>query len=46
MPALSLVAGPLLFFKHHLWTRLIVNIGVVLVFTAFYLRYQHALRGK
>jgi hypothetical protein len=29
----------LLFFKNLFWERLIVNIGIVLVFTAFYLRF-------
>lgn len=29
----------LLFFRNHLWERLMVNIGVVLVFAAFYLRF-------
>lgn len=28
-----------LFFRHHIWQRLIVNIGIVLVFAAFYLRF-------
>jgi hypothetical protein len=28
-----------LFFKNHFWARLLVNVGIVLVFTAFYLRY-------
>lgn len=27
------------FFRHRFWERLIVNIGVVLVFGAFYLRF-------
>jgi hypothetical protein len=27
------------FFRHHLWERLIVNLGIVLVFAAFYLRF-------
>jgi hypothetical protein len=27
-----------LFFRHHLFERLIVNVGIVLVFGAFYLR--------
>lgn len=27
------------FFRHHFWPRLIVNIGIVLVFAAFYLRF-------
>jgi hypothetical protein len=29
----------LMFFRHRFWARLIVNIGVVLVFAAFYLRF-------
>lgn len=28
-----------LFFRHHFWPRLIVNVGIVLVFAAFYLRF-------
>jgi hypothetical protein len=28
-----------LFFKHRFWERLIVNVGIVLVFAAFYLRF-------
>ena len=27
------------FFRHHVWLRLMVNIGIVLVFGAFYLRF-------
>ena len=27
------------FFRNHLWERLIANIGIVLVFAAFYLRF-------
>jgi hypothetical protein len=34
-----IVGVDVLFFRHHLWERLIVNIGVVLVFGAFYLRF-------
>lgn len=33
------VAVDVLFFRHHFWARLLVNIGIVLVFTAFYLRF-------
>jgi len=33
------VSVDLLFFRHQFWERLIVNIGVVLVFAAFYLRF-------
>jgi len=32
-----------LFFRGHLWERLAVNVGIVLVFLAFYLRFlRHA----
>jgi hypothetical protein len=31
------VAVDVLFLKHHFWPRLLVNIGIVLVFGAFYL---------
>jgi hypothetical protein len=27
------------FFKHHFWERLAVNVGIVLAFAAFYLRF-------
>jgi hypothetical protein len=33
------VGVDVLFFKHHLWERLIVNVGIVLVFAAFYFRF-------
>lgn len=33
------VSVDLLFFKNHFWERLIANIGIVLVFVAFYLRF-------
>lgn len=37
---IAVVVGiDLLFFRHHFWERLIVNIGIVLVFAAFYLRF-------
>lgn len=32
------VGVDLAFFRHHLWPRLTVNIGIVLVFLAFYFR--------
>ena len=32
------VGVDILFFRHHFWERLIVNVGTVLVFAAFYLR--------
>ncbi len=34
-----IVSVDLLFFKNRFWERLMVNIGIVLVFTAFYLRF-------
>ncbi len=34
-----IVSVDLLFFRHQFWERLLVNIGIVLVFTAFYLRF-------
>ena len=37
---IAVVVGiDLLFFRNHFWERLIVNIGIVLVFAAFYLRF-------
>ena len=33
------VGVDVLFFRHNLWARLIANIGIVLVFGAFYLRF-------
>jgi predicted cobalt transporter CbtA len=33
------VGVDVLFFRHQLWARLLVNIGIVLVFLAFYLRF-------
>jgi hypothetical protein len=33
------VGVDILFFRHQFWGRLIVNVGVVLVFLAFYLRF-------
>lgn len=35
----AVVAVDVLFFRHRFWQRLMVNIGIVLVFTAFYLRF-------
>lgn len=34
-----IVSIDLLFFKDRFWERLIANIGIVLVFVAFYLRF-------
>jgi type IV secretory pathway VirB2 component (pilin) len=33
------VGVDVLFFRHHFWPRLMVNIGIVLVFAAFYVRF-------
>ena len=40
------VSVDILFFRHHLWVRLIVNIGIVLVFAAFYLRFLKPPSGR
>jgi arginine exporter protein ArgO len=37
--AVLIVAIDVLFFKHHFWERLTVNVGIVLVFVAFYFRF-------
>ena len=37
--ATIVVAVDVLFFRNRFWERLIVNIGIVLVFVAFYLRF-------
>ena len=37
---IAVVVGvDLLFFRHHFWVRLAGNIGIVLVFVAFYFRF-------
>ncbi|MCW2646397.1 MAG: hypothetical protein QOF87_2317 [Pseudonocardiales bacterium] len=33
------VGVDVLFFRHHFWPRLLVNIGIVVVFAAFYFRF-------
>jgi hypothetical protein len=33
------VGVDVLFFRHQFWPRLIVNVGIVLVFIAFYFRF-------
>ena len=40
------VGVDLVFFRHHLWERLIANVVIVAVFAAFYLRFRPALGGK
>ena len=38
-----IVGVDLLFFRHQFWARLIVNIGIVLVFAAFHVRFLRNL---
>jgi hypothetical protein len=33
------VGVDVLFFRHHFWARLLVNVGIVLVFAAIYWRF-------
>jgi hypothetical protein len=40
------VGVDILFFRNHVWARLLANVGIVLVFAAFYLRYQNAFGGR
>ena len=35
----TVVGVDVLFFRHYFWARLIVNVGIVLVFAAFYWRF-------
>lgn len=39
MLVVVVVGVDVLFFRHHIWERLFVNIGIVLVFGAFYFRF-------
>ena len=41
--AAVIVGADFVFFRHHFWERLIANIGIVLVFAAFYLRFLRRL---
>ena len=34
-----IVGVDVLFFRNHFWPRLVVNVGIVLVFGAFYFRF-------
>ena len=34
-----IVGSDVLFFRHQFWPRLMANVGTVLIFGAFYLRY-------
>ena len=35
-----IIALDILVFRNHFWPRLLVNVGIVLVFGGFYLRYR------
>ena len=35
------ISADVLFFKNHLWERLAANVGIVLLFGAFYFRYSN-----
>ncbi|HXE07598.1 MAG TPA: hypothetical protein VN612_06865 [Acidobacteriaceae bacterium] len=37
--AAVIVTVDVLFFRGHLWERLMANVGIVLVFAAFYMRF-------
>ena len=37
------VGVDILFFRHQFWERLVVNVGIVLVFAAFYWRFLKRL---
>jgi protein-S-isoprenylcysteine O-methyltransferase Ste14 len=39
------VGADVLFFRHNFWPRLMANVGIVLLFGAFYLRYLSAHDG-
>ena len=41
----TVVGVDVLIFRHDTWARLLANVGIVLVFAAFYLRFQGAFRG-
>lgn len=36
-----IVGVDILLFRDHIWERLMANVGIVLVFVAFYLRFLH-----
>lgn len=37
--AAVIVAADVVFFRHHVWERLAANVGIVLLFGAFYFRF-------
>jgi hypothetical protein len=42
----TVVGVDILFFQHHFRARLLANVGIVLVFATFFLRFRHALGGN
>jgi membrane protein implicated in regulation of membrane protease activity len=40
------VGADILFLRHNFWARLIVNVGIVLVFAAFYFRFLKRPQGQ
>jgi hypothetical protein len=42
----TVVGVDILIFRHNAWARLLANVGIVLLFAAFYLRFQAAFRGQ
>jgi hypothetical protein len=38
----AVVGVDVLFFRHYFWERLIANVGIVLMFAAFGLRFRYA----
>ncbi len=43
--AAVVVSTDIAFFRNHTLARLLVNVGIVLIFGAFYLRFRQALGG-
>ena len=41
----TVVGVDVLFFTNRFWARLMVNVGIVLVFAAFYLRFRTTFGG-
>ena len=37
----TIVAVDVLFFRGHMWAQLAANVGIVLIFAAFYFRFLH-----
>jgi len=40
------VGADVVFFRHLFWARLVANVGIVMVFLAFYMRFHAALGGR